>query len=147
MEEKTHKAEEKARRMEEKAHKTEEKARQTAKKTACKPGEKRKGKERTNSSDSHMISTRSQIQPPQKKARVDNDFIDESECCVCFTSYEEDIVNQSGKDWVACACGRWLHKDCTDECVLDSAIEERICPFCLDILFVQLHVTDIHSFR
>ena len=72
-----------------------------------------------------MISTRSQVQPPQKKAQVDDD-IDESECCVCFTSHEEDIVNQSGKDWVAYVCGRWLHEDCADDCILDSAGKETL---------------------
>ena len=61
-------------------------------------------------------------------------IIDDSECCVCFMTYEEDIANQSGKDWVACTCGRWLHEDCAEDCILDSAGEERLCPLCLDIL-------------
>ena len=75
---------------------------------------KRKGKERA---DSH--STRSQ---PPKKARIETeDVIDESECCVCFVTYEEDILHQSRKDWVGCACGRWLHEDCAEDCVLDSS--------------------------
>ena len=66
-----------------------------------------------------MISTRSQV---QKKAQVDDDI----ECCVCFTSHEEDIVNQSGKDWVAYVCGRWLYEDCADDCILDSAGKETL---------------------
>ena len=115
------------------ARKAEEKARKTVEKTGAKPGEKRKGRAKADSNDSHEHSTRSKTQPPQKKVRV-NDSIDDSECCVCFMTYEEDIANKSGKDWVACACGRWLHKDCAEDCILDNAGEERLCPLCLDIL-------------
>ena len=39
--------------------------------------------------------------------------INDSECCVCYVAYHND---QSGKDWVACACGPWLHEDCADDC-------------------------------
>ena len=67
-----------------------------------------------------------------KCARTDRnceaDFND-SECCVCFVPYEED---QSGKDWVACGCGRWLHEDCADDCIIDSDGNERLCLICLN---------------
>ena len=46
---------------------------------------------------------------------------------MCFTKYEEDVQNQSDKDWVCCACGRWLHEDCAEDYVL-----EDFCPLCLD---------------
>ena len=36
---------------------------------------------------------------------------------VVFVMYEDD---QSGKDWVACACGGWLHEECADDCIIDS---------------------------
>ena len=38
--------------------------------------------------------------------------------------YEDD---QSGKNWVACACGRWLHEECADDCIIDSDGNERLC--------------------
>ena len=25
-------------------------------------------------------------------------------CCVCFTTYEDDVLNKTGKDWVGCVC-------------------------------------------
>ena len=64
----------------------------------------------------------------QKKARAQEDTIDESRCCVCFTSYEDDVKERTGKDWVMCACSRWLHEECADDCVLDNTGKERLCP-------------------
>ena len=51
---------------------------------------------------------------------------------VCALSLYED--DQSRKD-VECAFGRWLHKDCTDDCFVDDEGKERLClirlnPFC-----------------
>ena len=43
---------------------------------------------------------------------------------VVFVLYEDD---QSGKNWVACACGRWLHEECADDCIIDSDGNERLC--------------------
>jgi len=40
---------------------------------------------------------------------------------VCaFTTYEEDLRDQSDKEWVECACGRCLLEDCAKDCVLDN---------------------------
>ena len=52
-----------------------------------------------------------------KRARTDHSVneINQSECCVCIVDYDND---PSGKDWVECACGRWLRKDCADDCVM-----------------------------
>ena len=83
-----------------------------------------------------MYQTRSGAQPPSKKARVADENIDESRCCVCFTTYEEDVLQGSGKDWVMCACTRWLHEECAEDCVLDSTGKERLCPLCLDLFVV-----------
>ena len=126
--------EEKARKAEEKARKAEEKSRKAAESTKkARIGMKQKAKPGVNSSN-----TRSETQPPPKAARMQAmhqvDNIDDGECCMCFTTYEEDIRDQSGKEWVECACGRWLHEDCAEDCVLDNDGKERLCPFCLDIL-------------
>ena len=80
-------------------------------------------------------STRATTQPPQKKARTTHEAIDDSRC-VCFTTYEDDVVNASGKDWVGCACGRWLHEECVEDCVLDNSGKERLCPLCLNVFVV-----------
>ena len=63
----------------------------------------------------------------KKKARAQEDTIDVSRCCVCFTSYEDDVKE---RDWVMCACSRWLHEECADDCVLDNTGKERLCPLC-----------------
>ena len=77
------------------------------------------------------VNTRSSAQPPLKKVCVAEE-IDESKCCVCFTTYE-DVQKKSGKDWVMCACSRWLHEECAESCVLDSTGKERLCQLCLDL--------------
>ena len=38
-------------------------------------------------------------------------------CCVCCDS--EDAINGTGTDWIECACGRWLHEECVEDCILD----------------------------
>ena len=43
------------------------------------------------------------MQPPKQKVarmQVTLDDIDDSECRMCFTTYEEDIQDRSGKEWV-----------------------------------------------
>ena len=64
-------------------------------------------------------STRSSAQPSQMKTYIQYETIDENKCCVCFTLYDEDVQNKSEKEWVMCACSRWLH-ECVEDCVLDS---------------------------
>ena len=32
---------------------------------------------------------------------------------------------------VQSSCGRWLHEDCEEDCVLDNDGNERLCPICL----------------
>ena len=68
----------------------------------------------------------------------------DNECCVCFVAYDDD---QSGKDWVACACGRWLHDDCADDRVLDSDGNECLCFVCLNRFVISsiLHRSCLHN--
>jgi len=60
--------------------------------------------------------------------------LDESDCsdrcCVCFQTFEEDIQQEAGVDWVKCSCMRWLHEDCIVDCITDSSGKERLCPYC-----------------
>ena len=49
------------------------------------------------------------------------------ECPFCFKTYCHD-----GKEWLECACGRWIHEQCIEEVILDSGGHERFCPFCLN---------------
>ena len=50
-------------------------------------------------------------------------------CVVCVSDCNSEDV--SGADWIECACGRWLHEECGEECVVDAAGKERFCPTCL----------------
>ena len=72
-------------------------------------------------------------EPPRKKPRkeqhnVGADAEITNVCCMCFELYSEDI---SGADWIECGCGRWLHEECAEECVVDANGKERFCPTCL----------------
>ena len=60
------------------------------------------------------------------------EVIDPNKCCMCFVSYEDDILEGTGADWIFCKCGRWLHEDCVEDIVKDSDGDERFCSFCLD---------------
>ena len=60
--------------------------------------------------------------------------IDENVCCMCFESYFNDVAEQSGRDWVNCACGRWLHEECAEDHKIDSIGKDRFCHYCLDLL-------------
>ena len=65
------------------------------------------------------------------------DVIDPNTCCMCFVSFEEDVLAGDGAVWIPCPCGRWLHEDCAEGCLLDKDHRERYCPICIDILSVH----------
>ena len=49
---------------------------------------------------------------------------------MCFSTYEDDILEGAGMDWISCACGRWLHEDCAEDRKLDDQGKELVCPYC-----------------
>ena len=75
--------------------------------------------------------------PNPKKSRISElrtqpgEDIDPNVCCMCFVRYEDVILQGSGVDWISCACGRWLHEDCAEDCV---PMGGAYLPICLDIL-------------
>ena len=91
-------------RSEEHAKKAELKAKQKAQKEEEKT---RKAKGRAASAGRKRAGDNERKRKPAKHPRTDHSSssaFDQSECCICFVTYEDD---QSGKDWVECACGRW----------------------------------------
>ncbi len=58
--------------------------------------------------------------------------IDPNKCSMCFVSYEDDILEGAGAEWIFCKCGRWLHEDCVEDVVKDSTEDEHYCSFCID---------------
>jgi len=63
---------------------------------------------------------------------TDGEDIDPDTCCMCFGSYEDDVIDGGGAQWISCRCGRWLHEDCVEETVVDSDGHQRFCIFCVD---------------
>lgn len=61
-----------------------------------------------------------------------NSSIDSNVCCMCFVNYEDDVLDGCGADWIECACGRWLHVDCAEDCITDRHGKNRYCPYCLE---------------
>ena len=86
-------------------------------------------KQRVTKRNSSSTSKASCSEPPSKRSRLEKqDEINTDECCVCFELYSEDV---SGAEWIECACGRWLHENYGEECIIDADGRERFCPMCL----------------
>ena len=67
----------------------------------------------------------------KQKASRSTEEIDTNQCQICFRTYEDDIVEETGEDWIECACGRWVHESCVDyDIVVDASGREKICPHC-----------------
>ena len=144
------KAEEKLRKAEDKAKKTQEKAEARAKRQQAVSESRATANKRARDSESTAVSEEN---TPLKRARmastskesfgkstrlsglprvtVEEDEIDPNVCCMCFVTFEEDTIRQTGAEWVPCACGRWLHEDCAEDIEVDSDGNERCCPFCV----------------
>ena len=61
-----------------------------------------------------------------------NQDINTNECAICFQTYEDDVLEETGSDWVECVCGRWVHEDCVDyDIIVDAGGREKICPYCV----------------
>ena len=58
-----------------------------------------------------------------------NGSIDVNVCCMCFETYENDVLEGNGAEWIDCARGRWLHLDCAEDHVVNSNGKEQ--PYCL----------------
>ena len=112
-EEQRKKAEERARKQEQRAKEKAEKEAQRAKKEQRRKPRKKhrgprkqiKGKQPATIGAKRGPNTRSTR--PSKLPRMESSLseqVNDNECCLCFVLYEDD---QTGKDWVACACGRW----------------------------------------
>ena len=48
------------------------------------------------------------------------------QCSICYEDY--DAVGT--EDWVQCGCGRWIHKLCIIDVVIDATGKELFCPYC-----------------
>ena len=51
---------------------------------------------------------------------------------MCFVTYEDDVLDGAGVEWISRKCGRWLHEDCVEDVVKDNTGDECYCSFCID---------------
>ena len=72
------------------------------------------------------MSPTAESEPKPKAPRLDEDSINTEECCACFGLYIEDIG--TGREWMECACGRWIHEECVEDIVYDANGKEKLCP-------------------
>lgn len=57
-------------------------------------------------------------QPKRSRLQLSSiETIDPNTCCMCFTSYKDDVYEGLGAEWISCPCGRWLHEDCAEDCL------------------------------
>ena len=97
-----------------------------AKKTEEKNRAQLERKRQARAADAHVTSSPDQgatpgpssSEPRSKRSRLDmgdmTDIIDPNVCCTCFGSYDDDAG--TGREWLQCQCGRWMHEDCVEEC-------------------------------
>ena len=86
-------------------------------------GRKRKRKLETTTAD------KPQIKKTRGRDIAVDITINDNECCMCFGTHDDDVLEGSGAEWISCACGRWSHEDCIEDCIVDENGEERVCPF------------------
>ena len=119
------KAEDRARKAEQRAQEKTRKADEKARKAAERDLSKAKKAEKKVANKRDATST---LRQSRKKIRCDLDEpIDTNLCCICFGSYDEDI--DTGREWLQCSCGRWIHEDCIDEVDIDNS-SGKVCPLC-----------------
>ena len=79
-------------------------------------------------SDELMEPLTSKEPDQSEEGKVNND---DTICCECNVSYEDDVGNSCGEEWVHCACKRWIHENCIDKVVIDADGKERFCSYCV----------------
>lgn len=72
--------------------------------------------------------------PSAKRAKISKEQfkVDVNTCCICFGTYEEDLLAGGGEDWLQCSCGKWVHEECVKDCVADNQGNPRFCPNCTE---------------
>ena len=75
------------------------------------------------------------IPPTRAASRMNLEMVstdlDQNQCCMCFRTYEEDVLEETEFNWIKSVCERWVHEDCISEVVMDKNGRELICPYCV----------------
>ena len=120
-EEQRRKAKEREKKAEQRAKKAKKASDEKSRKVTCKT--RNKGGECSHSKEP-------QRKNHCKESCADSD-INTDVCCMCFGLYSEGVVSGDSRDWIECACGRWLHEECAEDREVDANGKERFCPSCL----------------
>jgi hypothetical protein len=123
--------------LEEKKRKKEEREQKKKDKEAQKKAQKdkkvatRKRQGDTQSKSSKKQKIQSSIREISQSLASSDTNINDSECCECLCSYDDDVRDCTGAEWLQCSCGRWLHEECVDRVDHDSNGNELLCSYCL----------------
>ena len=74
---------------------------------------------------------------PTKRLRL-QDELNDNVCSISFGTYQDDVDQETGRDWAQCPYGRCTHDDCVEDSVTDVDGKERFC--------LVATVTDINLF-
>lgn len=85
-----------------------------------------KGLKLSKLSSTSSTSTSTSVSPGEPSSNSTD-----TECCECSRTYNEDVRQGTGVEWVQCGCGRWLHEECIDSVIQDADGQERFCSFCV----------------
>ena len=90
----------------------------------------------------HASTSDSLTEPRASRSELSsrNQIIDSKVCCMSFITYEDDVLEGARDSWISHACGRWLHKDCAENQIIDDDGKEHSCSFCLDLRIMLLTI-------
>ena len=89
--------------------------------------EKRKQKEARKLCAAEAKSKKKTHKKKQNSTATD---ITQNTCCECLLTYEQDVEQGTGAEWVECVYGRWLHEECIDHAEHDENGQEKLCSSC-----------------
>jgi len=61
------------------------------------------------------------------------------ECSECLGSYQQDIEENNGAEWVHCGCGQWIHQDCIDQVMTGTDSKDRMRSNCVSVYNMGEH--------
>ena len=79
--------------------------------------------ENVSESDELMEPSTSKEPDQNDEGDVENE---DAICCECNVSYEDDVRNGFGDDWVRCAC-----ENCIDEVIIGANGKQHFCSYCV----------------
>ena len=97
--------------------------------------EERKAKKSAKSKPKKHSSKTKKNGSSQSGSSSSGDATQESQdtCCECSRTYDQDVTEGTGAEWVECACGKWLHEECIQQVEYDKNGQEKLCSSCTSV--------------